>query len=226
MQKKEISLLTEGRILDTGQVYRVLTWVSRLLGIGFLMSIFMNIMAVILILNLFPLKQVVPFFITLTPKSDQVVKVEPLDIETQGSDIMTEALAKNYVKLRESIDFQTEKNRWHQVYGFSSTEIFEEFKKLMDPKEGILEIRKTKKIYRDVLILAVSTLSKNPRIVQVEWQSKDYQEGGEVYKRNWVSTLSIAYNSQKVRFEDRHLNPLGFTVIAYGVSEKEGGHEE
>ena len=226
-QKSAPVLMTEGRILDTGHVYRLIIWVSRFLGFGFLVSVFMNITCVILILNLFPLKQVVPFFITLTPKSEQIVKIESMETEEQGFEVMTESLSQNYVKIRETLDFQTELHRWKQVYWFSSFEIFENFRVLMNKdQDGVYETRKRKKLYRDVIILSVSTLSKNPRIVQVEWQGKDYQEGGEIYKKNWISTLSISYDPQHVKFEDRYMNPLGFTVRDYGVSEKNGEEKE
>ncbi len=220
--QNETLLLTEGRVLETGQAYRLLIWGARFLGVGFLVSVFINIVSVILILNLFPLKKVIPFFITLTPKSEQIVKIEPVEDNVQGVDVMTESLARNYVSQRETLDFQTEENRWRDVYWLSSPEIFESFKTLMnDDQGGIYEARKRKKLYRHILILSVSTLSKDPRIIQVEWQGKDHQEGGEIYKKNWVSTLSISYDAQHVKFEDRYMNPLGFIVTAYGVSEKE-----
>ncbi|MBS0184783.1 MAG: type IV secretion system protein [Proteobacteria bacterium] len=223
----ETTLITEGRIIETGHVYRMLIWVARFLGFGFLMSLFINIVCAVLMINLFPLKTIVPFFITLMPKSEQIVKIEPIEDQEEGFDVMTESLARNYVRLRETLDFQTEADRWKQVFWFSSFEIFENFKALMNKDQGgIYESRKEKKLYRDVILLSVSTLSKNPRIVQVEWQGKDYQEGGEIYKKNWVSTLSITYISQNVKFEDRYMNPLGFIVTAYGVSEKSGGEKE
>lgn len=221
---KECFLMTQGRPINTGHEYRLLIWVSRILSCGFIAGIFMNIISGVVILNLFPLKQVCPFFITLTPKSDQIVKVEPLEIETEGFDIMSESLAKTYVKLRETFDFQTEQYRWDQVYWFSSSEIFENFKTLInDNDRDIYGERKARKLQRDVIILSVSTLSKNPRILQVEWQSRDHIEGKELAKKNWISTLNISYEAQRIKFEDRYMNPLGFTVSAYGVSEKEDG---
>ena len=215
------ALISRGRLIDTGHSYRLLIWVSRLFGFGLLVSLLINIINGFLLWNLFPLKQSIPFFVTLSPKSEQIILIEPINMKTNGFDIMTESLARHYVKLRESFDFQTESQRWREVYWLSTPEIFEHFKHLMNnTQNGVYEARKSKKYYRNVTILSVSTLSKDPCIIQVEWSSQDYCQGDSSLRNHWISTLSIGYSPQNVKFEDRFMNPLGFTVMAYNVSEK------
>ena len=220
--QKKPDLILEGRQIETGHAYRSLVWVSRLLGFGLLASILMNVTCSVLLMNVFPLKRIEPFLITMSPKTEQIVKIESFEDETQGFDLMTESQARNYVKLREEIDFQTESIRWEQVYWISSSAVFEIFKNLMNTEDGgVYLTRKNRGLRRSVTILSVSTLSNDPRILQVEWQSNDFQEGFEVLKKNWISTLTVKYEPQKVRFEDRYMNPLGFIVVAYGVTEKD-----
>ena len=220
-------LLTQGRLIETGHSYRSFAWVSRILGFGFLSSILVNIIFAVLFLNLFPLKRVEPLLLTISPKSDQVVRIEPFEAETQGFDVMTESLARDYVKMRETIDFQTETERWERVYWLSSSSVFETFKNMMNKQgSGIYEKRQRDNVTRSLSMSSLSTLSKNPRILQVEWQSTDYQDGIEINRTRWISTLTIQYEPAEVRFEDRHMNPVGFVVVSYGVSQKneeEGG---
>ena len=221
-------LLTQGRLIETGHSYRAFAWVSRILGFGFLSSILLNIIFAVLFLNLFPLKRVEPLLLTISPKSDQVVRIEPFEAETQGFDVMTESLARDYVKMRETIDFQTETERWERVYWLSSPSVFETFKNMMNKQgSGIYEKRQRDNVTRSLSMSSLSTLSKNPRILQVEWQSTDYQDGIEINRTRWISTLTIQYEPAGVRFEDRHMNPVGFVVVSYGVSQKneeEGDH--
>ncbi len=216
-------LLTESRLIETGHSYRAFAWISRILGFGFLISILVNIVFAVLFLNLFPLKRVEPLLLTLSPKSDQVVRIEPFEAETQGFNVMTESLARDYVKMRETVDFQTETERWERVYFLSSPFVFETFKNMMNKQgDGVYETRRQNNVTRSVSLSSVSTLSENPRILQVEWQSIDAQEGITIKRTRWISTITIQYEPTKVKFEDRYMNPLGFVVASYGVSEKEG----
>ena len=215
------SLITEGRLIETGHAYRAFAWTSKLLGLGFLSSLLLNIVFAMLFMNLFPLKRVEPLLLTISPKSDQVVRIEPFENTTPGFDLMTETVAREYVKLRENIDFQTETMRWERVYWLSSNPVFEIFKNLMNKEgAGAFEKRQLSNVTRSITVLSASTLSNDPRIVQVEWQSSDSQNGSELERKIWVSTLTIRYDASQVRFEDRYMNPLGFVVTGYGVSEK------
>ena len=227
-KERSPELITQGRLIDTNHSYRAFAWVSRILGFGLLSSILVNIIFAILFLNLFPLKRVEPLLLTVSPKSDQVVRIEPFDAETNGFDVMTESLARDYVKMRETVDFQTETERWERVYWLSTPPVFEMFKNIMQTHEnqsqgsGVYETRKLDNVTRSLSITSVSTLSKNPRILQVEWQSIDAEGGLEIKRTLWISTLTIQYEASSVKFEDRYMNPLGFVVVSYGVSEKQG----
>ncbi|HQS84736.1 MAG: hypothetical protein B7Y25_07390 [Alphaproteobacteria bacterium 16-39-46] len=227
-KERSPELITQGRLIDTNHSYRAFAWVSRILGFGFVSSILVNIIFALLCLNLFPLKRVEPLLLTVSPKSDQVVRIEPFDAETNGFDVMTESLARDYVKMRELIDFQTETERWERVYWLSTPSVFETFKNIMQTSgnqssgQGVYEKRKLDNVTRSLSITSVSTLSKDPRILQVEWQSVDAEGGLEIKRTRWISTLTIQYVASTVKFEDRYMNPLGFVVVSYGVSEKQG----
>lgn len=214
-------LITQGRLIETGHAYRAFAWTSRLLVFGFFSSVLLNIVFAILFINLFPLKSTEPLLLMVSPKSDQVVRVESFESTSKGFDLMTEVMCQDYVKLRETIDLQTEAQRWERVYWMSSGPVFDIFKNLMNKDgNGAFEKRQQSNVTRSIIILSASTLSDDPRILQVEWQSIDSQNGAEIDRKTWISTLTIQYDPTEVRFEDRYMNPLGFMVTAYGVSEK------
>lgn len=218
--------LAKGKPLESGNAYRTLYWLCHILGVCLLGSFITNFVFCILFYDLFPLKRVEPMLVTFSPQSEQIVQIEPILSRKEGFSLMVESLAREYVKLREDIDLQTEEVRWQKIYNLSSAEVFQTFKQLMSKEgEGIYEKRKSRGLTRYVSIRSVSTLSKKPFIVQVEWDSVDYENGVKLTKQSWISTLTIQFSSQKVKFEERYQNPFGFFVITYGVGEKSPGEE-
>lgn len=213
--------LAKGRPLETAHAYRTLYWLCRLLGICLLGSFMTNFGFCILLCELFPLKRVEPMLVTFSPQSEQIVQIEPISSHTEGFSLMVESLSREYVKLREEIDLQTEETRWQKIYNLSAQEVFQAFKGLMSREgEGIYEKRKSRGLTRHVSIRSVSTLSHTPYIVQVEWDGIDYENGVKIKMQSWVSTLTIKFETQRVKFEERYRNPLGFYVTTYGVGEK------
>ncbi len=213
--------LAKGRPLETGHAYRTLYWICRLLGVCLLGSFIINFCFCMLFFDLFPLKKVEPLLVTFSPQTEQIVQIEPIATHTEGFALMVESLSREYVKLREDIDLQTEEMRWQKIFNFSAPEVFQAFKQLMSREgEGLFSKRKNRGLTRHVSIRSVATLSKLPYIVQVDWDSVDYENGVKTKVQSWVSTLTIKFETHRVKFEERYHNPCGFYVTTYGVGEK------
>jgi len=196
--------------------------------IAILSSVFLllsNLINLAVLYALLPLKEIRPYLIAVHPKSEQIVTIEPVNKGRLGFDILMEAMVRQYVLLRESIDFQTETVRWQKVYWFSEKSIYENFENLMKKENPDSPFKKfyDRGITRLVKIVSSQCFgSVAPNIWQVEWQARDtnLKSGKLISRTNYISTLTVSVMKQKVELNDRFINPLGFTVIEYSVSFK------
>jgi len=213
------------KIVDTGQSYQALWWVARTTTIACIVLFLTNLSTGAIIFALMPLKEIKPMLFTTQSKSEQVVRIEPLEKDTKGLAILMEALAREYVALRETFDFQTEKLRWQRLYAFSSTELGDSFNQQMG-KQGTnspYEQFKQRGMTRSVQIISSASLAPSaPNIWQVDWESIDRDnKSGHETRGYWVSTLTADCEERAVTLEDQYVNPIGFTVKHYTVANKQ-----
>jgi type IV secretory pathway component VirB8 len=214
---------------DTGHAYRVALWTSRVLAVVAAAEALAILGLAVLITGLFPLKEVVPMFVTTGDSKDRVVKVQPFTVGMHGFDLLSETMGRRYVELRETIDLQSEVRRWQEVAQLSSPDVFNEFRAFMgrDNKNSPFERMKAERITRTVNVRAINliyppTPAEPSAVYQIEWESVDHRLSQEIERRVWVSSLSVQFESREVRYEDRYMNPVGYTVVGYTVAKKEG----
>src|SRR5690349_21475828 len=99
------------RLLDTGQVYRSMSWLAHVSLVACVVLCLTNIASVATIYALLPLKEIKPMFLSVRSSKDQVVHVEPLAKDTRGYDLLMESLVRQYVMMREPVDLQSDKER-------------------------------------------------------------------------------------------------------------------
>ncbi|MEY3182333.1 MAG: hypothetical protein RLZ35_318 [Pseudomonadota bacterium] len=207
------------------QEHQKLAWVCRLLMIYGSVATFLVVVLLVALMMVFPLKQPLPMLVSAAAKSDQVVLIEPIQRNRKGVDLLLETLARQYVLLREPLDFQTESLRWSQLAYFSSNDLMRSFQQQMDshnPKSPYMEFQR-QGVIRQVNILSSASLSPSaPDIWQVEWESldRDMQTNALLARKVWVSTLTASCIEQETVFKDQYLNPVGFTVSHYRVAAK------
>jgi type IV secretion system protein VirB8 len=207
------------------QEHQKLAWLCRLLMIYASTVTFLVVVLLVALMMVFPLKQPLPMLVTAAAKSDQVVLIEPIQRNSKGVDLLLETLARQYVLLREPLDFQTESLRWSQLAYFSSNDLMRSFQQQMDshnPKSPYMEFQR-QSVIRQVTILSSASLSPSaPNVWQVEWESldRDMQTNELLARKVWVSTLTASCIEQETIFKDQYLNPVGFTVSHYRVAAK------
>ncbi len=216
-------------VVDIGHDYRSLQWVTRVLSIACVVLFCTNISTALLLWGLFPLKQIQPMLLTVHEKSDQVVHVQPIDINQSGINLLMETLARQYVVWRETIDHQSEEDRWQKLIWFTSDKLYQSFYDLMKPENPDSPLEKFKKdrVTRSVTLLSVTHLAPSaPNVWQVEWVSIDTRDGEEIGRNVWVSTLTATCEEKSMGFDDRYINPIGFTVSHYTLMKKEHASQQ
>lgn len=207
---------------DTGHAYRWQGWVSWVLGVVAIVEAAAIAILAGVIVNLFPLKEIVPMVLVPGLEKDQVLRVEPVDPRVRGWNLLIEKMLIDYVEKRETIDLQTEGSRWDVVKRMSSDGVWGPFLQLVrkdNPNSPYVQAQKggwTRKAY----VQAASQL--NPRQWQIEFELRDFRNGVEIAesRRTLVATITVAVREQEVSYEDRYLNPIGLTVVGYGLAEK------
>lgn len=204
----------------------------------------LNVAMVMLIITLFPLQKVIPFLVTFKSQDSQVVKVEPLEADAQSMRYASEDSIRQYVTMRHKVvpDFNIMNEQWgpkSRIAAQTATAAYQDFRKASDDE---LKQLVSQNYTRDVQINSVTRLPDGTW--QVAFTTVDHSAGqvlpappsggfsagigasnqgivqpGES-RQEWVATMRIAYQPQRVRFSDRLLNPLGFTVTDYSVTRR------
>jgi type IV secretion system protein VirB8 len=202
---------------DTGQGYRVAWWMAWLFAVYSVVATLAVITLGLLVVKLSAVHEIVPMLLTVGPKADQIVRVEPYEVRTKGFGLFVETLLKGYVQKRETIDLHTEVPRWQEVNWMSSDEVWNAFKQLMEKsnRDSPFERYKREGVTRGVHVSVVTEVS--PNVYRVEWSSEDSRLTEPRGHGHWISTITIAFQEKAVRLEDRYMNPIGLQVVGYSV---------
>lgn len=211
------------RPYDTGHAYRTAQWVSHYaVGLAVVLGL-VSLSLVGVIFYLLPLKEIRPYLVTTHSRSDQVIEIEPLHLSKKATTMLMDTLVRQYVMMREPIDFQSEPDRWDKVLKFSSDTLakaFYELYKQENPQSPFIKFKK-EDVTRSVIILSSTCLAPSaPDVWQVEWESIDKRGEEEIGRNRWVSTLTVHLSKRELSHDEQYINPVGMEVQAYVVSRK------
>lgn len=161
-------------------------------------------------------------FVRSAGKNDQVLWFEPKHVRGEQRDLVTDQLLCGYVVDRETIDHQTERDRWERMRWLTEEEMFQRFidtmtiKNPSSPYKPYYDDKRT----RSAECKRRSMLS--PTIWQVEYETEDRKEGQSKADntRFWVATITVTFKTMAVRYQDRFMNPWGLQVVKYSVAER------
>lgn len=211
------------RPLDNGNIVRkeeYLLRLSSLINIGLLAIV---ILLCIIIKTILPLQKIEPVFLSTTNADNQVYWVEPLDKKEKAFRLITESLIRQYIEARESIDLQTEEERFGYVRWLSNFNVKEEFNSDFDKDKKENEAIKRAKLFKlskGVNVVVVDFLSDTQ--LQADFEIYEYKRstGEIVSKKEARATIKIIYEPEKVEAKNRFMNPLGLRVVDYSLAIK------
>lgn len=203
-------------------------WTARAMAVALTVSLLANTALGFGIAALLPLVRVMPVLIGFHEPSNQVVTLEPLDLEARGLDYMTEFLIRQYVTVRNSVvnDEQEMTRRWgveNSTMRLMSTD--DAYNQFAQETKIAYDRLVQEKFTRSVEILSVSKIAEN--YWQAEFQTRDHSllaglSADQDPTGLWVASMRIEFHPQRISFDNRLVNPLGFTVTAYSVTAKKG----
>ncbi len=212
--------------LDNGNVVRKEDYLLRLYSLVIVGLLSVVILLCIIINTILPLQKIQPVFLSTTSSDNQVYWVEPLEKKEKAFRLITESLVHQYIEARESIDLQTEQERFDYVRWLSNFTVVDEFNSSFDKddkKKTENEAVKRGKLYklsRGVKITVIDFLSDNQ--LQADFDIFEYKRAtGEIVSKTEArATITIIYEPEKVNAKNRYMNPLGLKVVDYSISVK------
>lgn len=213
-----------GEVIPTLEARRFI-WTSRAYSMGLFISIVFNVVLVAVIFTLVPLKKVEPYILTAFDAKDQKVRVYPIKTGTQGHELMTFKLVRNYVRAREEIHPSNEEmgQRWGRDMLRMST--LEEYRRFRAEKETFLAEARRGGLTRLIDINSVEKFRSN--VFLVEFTVKDFRVSTTpVASSRWRATIQFRYNTQEMPLNENmandFINPIGFTVERYSLARLSG----
>lgn len=195
-------------------------WTARAFAIVSAVAFCVNLVLLLAISNLMPLKRVEPFLLTFQNRDEQVVKIRPLSKDMAAEDIISEAMIRQYVLLRNTMisDVDEMAFRWGTdgpLRWMSSPAVYNQFSKTV--KDWLARI-KLEGLTREVRIESVV---RNQDIWVVYVVTRDMlPEAEEPAVSRWRIRLSIRYfakDQNEVKYINRLKNPLGFSITGYSI---------
>jgi type IV secretory pathway component VirB8 len=149
------------------------------------------------------------------------VKIEPFTKGTNGFEIMTEMLVRDYVLARHEVvlDEGELRRRWGGQGMIAHRSDAEEYRRFVAETAPKFDEIRQRRLVRSVLIHRVSKIADG--FWQVEFSTVDTQNGNQVAENAWVASLTVHYVPTQVVWEDRYMNPLGFVVTGYSVTARQ-----
>ncbi len=170
---------------------------------------------IILLTVLLPLKQKEPYLVQFSNNKENFALVQKADSTITANKALIRSLVGAYVLNRESITHieQHEKMRQSTIKEQSSNEVWYEFEKLIAHYDSIY----TNPLLTRKVTIADIYLDKDLAYIDIEVSL--YHSGELESLKRYKVVMSFEFKKQEINFDSMSLNPTGFIVTGYDVTE-------
>lgn len=221
---KNVSYSSETREILQEERY---LWMARAFVVMTVLAVICDIILLIALANVTPVLRVQPFYLDIQNKDQQIVNVKQPTAETLDSDALKESLVRQYLLSRLGIgsDLNELEERWSEngpVYWMSEPSVFEEFR----DKEAVplQRLAQQDNQIRNVQILKLNKTRSGQGKGADEWRAelefRDMNRSStQPQIRYFQADLATAFRPTRkgLTWERRLNNPLGFTVVDFGL---------
>ncbi len=163
-----------------------------------------------------PLKQVVPYTITVDRQTGYVETAQGLLPGKISQDsAVTQSFLVQYVLARESFDAADLKDSYRKIQLWSAGDARSRYLQDMAASnpQSPLKLLPPTTVVRTT-IKSVSILSPSSALVRFDTERRD-AGAAPVQVASYVAVLGFRYSGEPMRMQDRFVNPLGFQVTSY-----------
>ena len=197
---------------DRNQVFT--TQKNFLVLITFL-SLIATIISIVGIVKVTTSKKIEPFVIEVEERSGITNVIRPL-LKEQFSynETLRRYFLTKYIRAREEYHETTfEHNYFTVVKLMSTSEVYEKFRQTIDPSNPQSPIRMGNKSSRNIKITSITPLDNSNFKVQIRFTAIDTGARNNIQRK--IATISFNYQDFDYTPAQREVNPLGFQVTSY-----------
>lgn len=183
----------------------------------FLMGI--TTISLLTLLMVLPLKTFEPYIITVDRSTGFLEVTRGLaDTDLSSDEAITQANLVGYVNARETYNPATLEKNYYSVLGKSDAKALKEYSELWDGQNANNPSRMYgKKTTIDVKIKSVNFITDNIASVRFIREKRTAQQ---VTVSHHEAVIEFQYTQKPMKMADRFLNPLGFQVTSYRLSQE------
>ena len=200
-------------------------WMARTFALVLVVSFLTTLMLISAMLSLLPIVRIQPFYLTTLNKDQQIINVVKPNFKSIDVSLLTESFIRQYLLSYFSIgsNIAELERRWGidgDINWMSETSVFSKFS---PTAEMWLKQARTEGLTRSVKILVVTPYrtTGGDNVWRAELEFTEMKHGvAEPVKSKWVVTMRVTFKPTKpgLVWEQRLKNPLGFTVLNFGVT--------
>lgn len=167
-----------------------------------------------------PLKTVQPFVIRVDKNTGATDIVTTLkQSEKSYGEVIDKYWLSQYIKYRESYDWQTIQSTYDATMLLSAKPIQQEFAKIYNDNNSNAPHKILKDNYK--VVINVKAISFVGSMAQIRFDKQLIPLSGDLTKttspQQLIATVSYEYANQPMQEKDRLVNPLGFQITSYRV---------
>lgn len=204
-------------------------WATRWLSIALIATTFLSVALICTIFSLLPLKTVEPLTVERGNGDAILAKVEKINGEIGGPNLIAEDYSMMYVIYRHEIVRSDEvmRDRWLKGGFIEAMSSQPEYTRFYNANASILkEIRQadnTIEVHLDGDPITLSPVKNNQTgTYQVKFTLITRNNtGAEIARRHFIATLEAGFVPyQKIPDNQREQNPVGFKVVNYTIADR------
>lgn len=165
---------------------------------------------------LLPLKQSVPYTITVDRETGYVQTARGVDLgPISESEAIAQSFAVQYVLARETFEASDYQDKYRKTLMWSQGAAESEYLREWDKNNPVgirSRIRPTTRI--KVTVKSVTILGPRSAMVRFDTEQSEGPNSGGM-RQPWVASVTYSFSGKPISEQDRYMNPLGYQVATY-----------
>lgn len=175
-----------------------------------------TIISLILIISLLPLKEKEPYLVGFSNAAQNFVTIEKASSAITSNESLVRSLIGAYILNRESINHIDDKKRFEVIKAQSSPKVWSNFEALIAQEQSIYT---NPNLIREIEIINIAKWKDGYSNVDVVIRL--FNANGMVLESEKRYRIIVVYKfiNQKITFDNIPINPTGFQVIDYAITQ-------
>lgn len=176
-----------------------------------------TLVCLFLILSLFPLKEKEPYLVGFSDATQNFVNIERADSTITSNEALVRSLIGAYILQRETINHIDDKTRFNVVKAQSSSKVWNNFEAIVAQEKSIYT---NKALMREVEIVNIAKWKDGYSNVDVVIRLINIETGMKLEsEKRYRIIIVYRFEKQKITFDNIPVNPTGFKVIDYAITQ-------